>query len=189
MERSGAHEELANSGHAGIITRRWRPCEAADTVDCAAPGLCWCVSAIIAPRFEEPRGEAARLGGEGSEAVGGCKLKPWADSASVTVPRGGALDVGEFRKKVRGVTRRAQVAQDEIVQERPSRGFNDFVRPGLGGTARDLRGAVQLAVTQLREGKTCRTTAARLFRSRGSRGRGRGSCEGNLEESRGGSCR
>ena len=139
-----------------------------------------------------PKSLAAKrlgFGGAGSEALGGCKLKPWADSASVTVPRGGALDVGEFHKEVRGVTHRAQVAQDEIVQERPSRGFNDLMRPRLGGTACDLRSAVQLAVTQLREGKTCRTATVRLFRSSGSRGRGRGGCGGNLEESRGGSCR
>ena len=51
MERSGAHEELADRGHAGIITRRWRLREEADTANCAAPGLCWCVSAIIAPRL------------------------------------------------------------------------------------------------------------------------------------------
>ena len=189
VERFGAHVELADSGHAGIVARRRRPCKAADAVDCAAPCLGRGIGAIVATCREEPVGEPTGLGGKGGEPLRGCKLKPWAYSASVAVPRGGALDVGDFREEVGGITRRVQVAQDAFVQKRPSRGFNDLMRPGLSSAARDLRGAVQLAVTQLREGQACRTTAERLFRSRGNHGRGRGSCGGNLEESRGGSCR
>ena len=173
----------------GVLGRRGDPGQITDASDCTAPGLGGGIGAVVTADRHEPAGEAAGVGGERRYAVGVGVSKPGPDSARICVPRGGGLDVLEFGQELRGISRRAQVVRDELVEENSSGRFNDLMPPRLGSTPGDLRRAMRLPITEGRERKICRTGAARLFRSRESRARDQGEGAGSRGPSPGESSR